>query len=155
MPDAPVSAPEPLSVTRDIRIAAPVEKVWIAVTDPAHISRWFGATELSGRGAGAEGAMSFPDGRRLPMRVEESEPPRRVVYRWNNDDAAGVDPAAFDPSTATTFVFTLEPDGDGTVLTVVETGFEATSDAAQNLRFHERGWVDVLDDLAAHLEGRR
>ena len=38
------------SVRRTIRIAAPIEKVWTAVTEPEHISRWFGRTVLDGDG---------------------------------------------------------------------------------------------------------
>ncbi|TPX01053.1 hypothetical protein FJ656_29555, partial [Schumannella luteola] len=40
------------SVRRTIRIAAPIEKVWHAVTEPEHISRWFGITVLDGAGVG-------------------------------------------------------------------------------------------------------
>ena len=39
-------------VRRTIQIAAPPEKVWSAVTEPEHISRWFGRVELDGAGAG-------------------------------------------------------------------------------------------------------
>ena len=41
------------TVRRTIRIAAPIEKVWSAVTEPEHISRWFGKAVLVGAGVGA------------------------------------------------------------------------------------------------------
>ena len=47
------------AVTRTIRISAPVERVWAAVTEPEHVSRWFGRLDLDGRGAGAAGTLSF------------------------------------------------------------------------------------------------
>ena len=42
---------------------------------------------------------------------------------------------------------------DGTELTVVETGFENTSDPAANLESHREGWDSELDKLVALLEG--
>ena len=51
------------------------------------------------------------------------------------------------------FTFTLEPVSNGTQLTVVETGFERTSDPAANLESHREGWDGELDKLVALLEG--
>ncbi len=140
------------SVHRTIQIAAPVPKVWEAVTAPEHISRWFGHTELAGEGAGATGTMSWPDRAAIPLRVEAIDPQRMVAYRWNNDDASGTIPETFDAASSTMFTFTLEPADGGTRLTVVETGFTATSDAAENMASHQEGWTFELDKLVALLE---
>src|SRR5687767_5482668 len=77
------------TVRRTIQIAAPVEKVWSAVTEPEHISRWFGRTVLDGTGAGASGTMTFEGNGSIPLRVEAMDAPRSVSYRWGNDDALG------------------------------------------------------------------
>ncbi|WP_240898345.1 SRPBCC domain-containing protein [Agromyces luteolus] len=156
------------TVRRTIRIDAPVEKVWSAVTEPEHISRWFGRTVLEGTGVGAEGTMTFEGYGDVPIRVEAVDPPRSITYRWGNDDALGHLPDRVDEATSTVFTFTLEPvpggpvadgpvsdgpiDGraDGaTELTVVETGFDLTSDPAANMRAHGEGWVSELDKLVA------
>jgi len=42
---------------------------------------------------------------------------------------------------------------DGTELTVLETGFEVTSDPAANLESHREGWNSELDKLVALVEG--
>ena len=81
-----------------------------------------------------------------------TEEPRLVTYRWANDDASGVLPDEIDDH-ATVFTFTLESVPDGTQLTVVETGFDATSDPAANMEAHRRGWDGELDKLVALLEG--
>ncbi len=141
------------TVRRTIRIAAPVDKVWRAVTEPEHISRWFGRTVLDGAGVGARGTMTFPDYGAVPIRVEAIDAPHTVTYRWGNDDALGRLPDAVDEATSTVFTFTLEPLGDGTQLTVVETGFDRTSDPAANMASHDEGWVSELDKLVALLEG--
>jgi len=141
------------TVRRTIRIAAPVEKVWRAVTEPEHISRWFGRTVLDGTGPGAQGTMTFPDYGAVPIRVEALDAPRMVSYRWGNDDALGHLPDSVDDDSSTVFTFTLEAVAEGTALTVVETGFDRTSDPAKNMAAHGEGWVSELDKLVALLEG--
>ncbi|WP_448003239.1 SRPBCC domain-containing protein [Agromyces bauzanensis] len=140
------------SVRRTIRIAAPVAKVWSAVTEPEHISRWFGRVVLDGAGAGAKGTITFPQVGAVPLQVEAMDAPRMVSYRWGNDDAAGQVPDTVDDR-STVFTFTLVPVSDGTQLTVVETGFDRTSDPAANMADHAEGWVSELDKLVALLEG--
>ena len=144
---------EAFAVRRSIRIAAPIEKVWAAVTEPAHISRWFGRAEFSGTGAGATGTLTWKGNPVVPVRVEAFEPPRTVSYRWVNDNARGAEAASVDSDGATEFTFTLEEAEDGTLLTVVETGFAATSDPTYNLEQHRLGWNGELDKLVALLEG--
>ena len=139
---------EGFSVSRTIRIGAPVEKVWSAITDPAHISMWFGRVELDG----TAGTISWPDRAPIPLRVEAIDAPRSVSYRWNNDDALGTSPDGIDEETSTVFTFSLEPVKDGTQLTVVETGFDRTSAPAENLASHGTGWTLELDKLVALLE---
>jgi uncharacterized protein YndB with AHSA1/START domain len=140
------------TVRRTIRIAAPLEKVWAAVTEPEHISRWFGRTVLDGTGPGATGTMTFEGYGAVPIRVEAIDAPRAVTYRWGNDDARGKLEETVDEGTSTVFTFTLEPVTDGTQLTVVETGFDRTSDPAANMAAHQEGWVSELDKLVALFE---
>lgn len=137
------------SVRRTVRIDAPVEKVWAAVTEPQHISRWFGEARLDADGVGT---LSWPDHGAIPVRVEAMDAPRMVSYRWSNDDAAGDLPVAVDEQRSTVFTFTLEALAHGTELTVVETGFETTSDPLGNLESHRGGWDSELDELVAYLE---
>ncbi|HWS51332.1 MAG TPA: SRPBCC domain-containing protein [Microbacterium sp.] len=144
---------ETFSVRRTIRIAAPIDKVWRAVTEPEYISRWFGRTVLDGTGVGATGTMTFPEDGPIPLRVEALEEMRLIAYRWGNDDAASERPEVVDEATSTVFTFTLDELADGTRLTVVETGFDRTSDPAANLESHRTGWVFELDKLVALLEG--
>ena len=141
------------TVRRTIHIAAPIEKVWAAVTEPEHISQWFGTAVLHGAGVGARGTLTFPDYGTVPLRIEALDAPRMVAYRWGNDDALGSPPDEVDDEHSTVFTFTLESVSDGTVLTVVETGFETTSDPSANLESHREGWDSELDKLVALLEG--
>ncbi|MCK2025978.1 SRPBCC domain-containing protein [Microbacterium sufflavum] len=152
--DAAVVDEEAFSVRRTIRIDAPIGKVWQAVAEPEHVSRWFGRTELAGSGVGATGTMTFPDYDVIPLRVEEFDAPRRITYRWNNDDALGSLPERIDEATSTVFTFTLDEVDGGTQLTVVESGFDRTSDPRANLESHRTGWELELDKLVALVEDR-
>ena len=140
-----------LIVRRTIRIAASIDKVWSAVTDPAHISQWFGVTALDGAGAGATGTITFHDYGDVPLRVEAIDEPHSVTYRWGNDDAGEL-LDHIDEERTTVFTFTLEEIETGTQLTVVETGFENTSNPLSNVRDHGKGWTDELNKLVALLE---
>ncbi|WP_374855914.1 SRPBCC family protein [Herbiconiux wuyangfengii] len=140
------------TVRRTIRIAAPIEKVWAAVTEPEHISRWFGQTALTGAGAGARGTITWPDRDAIPVRIEVIDEPRLVSYRWCNPCLGEPVPSEIDEAHSTVFTFTLEPAPDGTQLTVVETGFETTSDPSADLESHRGGWDGELDKLVALLE---
>ena len=150
---ASVADTDTFTVRRTIEIAAPVEQVWAAVTEAEHISTWFGRAEISGQGVGATGTLSWPDHGPIPLRVEAFDAPRSVSYRWSNDDALGTPPGELDVEHSTVFTFTLEPLPDGTRLTVVESGFEATSDPLANLEDHRKGWDAELDSLVGLLEG--
>ena len=143
------------TVRRTIRIAAPLEKVWSAVTEPEHISRWFGRADFEGTGIGALGTLTWEGRDSVPLRIEDLDAPRMISYRWGNDDALGVVAEEIDDEHSTVFTFTLEPLEDGTQLTVVETGFEKTSDPTANLESHGEGWNSELDKLVALLEGDR
>jgi uncharacterized protein YndB with AHSA1/START domain len=140
------------TVRRSITIAAPVEKVWAAITEPAQIARWLPKSAvIHGSGVGATGTFSWP-GYDVPVRVEDVVPERSITYRWSNDDARGSNPSEVDDEHSTVFTFTLDALADGTRLTVVESGFDCTSDPAFNMNAHRGGWDSELDELIALLE---
>ena len=140
------------SVRRTIHIAAPIEKVWEAITEPALISRWFGRADFPSTKVGANGTLSWDDYGSIPVRIEAIDAPRSITYRWSNDDALGKLPAVVDDGDSTVFTFTLDTEDDGTRLSVVETGFETTSDPVANLESHRGGWDSELDELVDLLE---
>ena len=142
-----------LTVRRTITIAAPIEKVWAAITEAEHIARWFGQSAVLDEVAvGAAGIFSFEGYGDFPVRIEELDPPRTIAYRWSNDNARAVDPDQVDPRRSTVFRFTLEPLDGGTQLTVVESGFGSLADPAASLESNRRGWDSELDELVAYLE---
>ncbi|MCU1505207.1 MAG: hypothetical protein QOG18_2008 [Microbacteriaceae bacterium] len=139
------------TVRRTITIAAPIEKVWAAITEAEHIARWFGQTAvLDTVAVGAGGVFSFDGFGTFPVRIEELDPPHAIAYRWSNEPTFS--DAPIDPDHSTVFRFTLEPHGSGTQLTVVESGFDTNLDPAGGLESHRGGWDSELDELVAYLE---
>jgi uncharacterized protein YndB with AHSA1/START domain len=143
--------PEAFTVTRTVTIAAPIDKVWAAITEPEHIANWFGQkATLDGLAVGASGVFSFEGYGDFPVRVEHLDAPHSIAYRWGNDNAAST--GVIDDSHSTVFRFTLEPADDGTLLTVVETGFDTLTDPAASMEGNRGGWNSELDELVAYLE---
>ena len=136
------------SVSRTITIAASPERVWEAITTPEHIAQWSSFTPSMDRIAvGGEGAWVLENYGSTPITIEEIDPPRAITYRWGPSGSQHVDPAM-----STVFSFALQPVADGTLLTVVESGFEFIPDAVEQLESHRQGWDSQLDSLAAHFE---
>ena len=142
------------TVRRTVTIAAPIEKVWAAVTEPEHISHWFGqSTVLDELAVGARGSMTWDDYGTLPVLIEELDPPRVVAYRWSNESGNAIAVDHVDPAHSTVFRFTLEAVEGGTQLTVVESGFDTLSTPVESMESNRGGWDHELDELVAYLEG--
>jgi uncharacterized protein YndB with AHSA1/START domain len=121
-----------LRFTRRLRHAP--ERVWEALTAPADLEAWFPTTIEGERAAGAPLRFAFRDGEGPPEDGEmlRYEPPAVLEFRWGTE----------------TLRFELRRDGDGTVLTLVDT-FDEVGKAARDAA----GWHVCLDLLAHHLDG--
>jgi uncharacterized protein YndB with AHSA1/START domain len=143
-------------IDRAVEIQAPPERVWRALTDTRELSAWFQVTIEGEIAPGREVWMTSTHppcaGRRFCVRFVEMTPPRRFVWQWHPGE---VDPD-FDYSREprTTVTFTLEPSGEGTRLSVAETGFDEIS-LERRAKVHldnSQGWTEVLVWLQKHAE---
>jgi uncharacterized protein YndB with AHSA1/START domain len=110
------------------------EKVWRALTEPGHLEAWF-PTSIEGElAAGSALRFSVPGGEGDPFegRMIACEPKVLLEFEWGPDDHLR---------------FELQPDGDGTVLTFVDT-FTPLGKAARDAA----GWHSCFDLLAYHLD---
>jgi uncharacterized protein YndB with AHSA1/START domain len=74
----------------------------------------------------------------------EVEPPSRVVFTWGFDNPeVDVEPGA------STVEVTLKPEDGGTLVRLVHSGLPQSELAA-----HSDGWTEMLERLAAAVEGR-
>ncbi|MDE3202863.1 MAG: SRPBCC domain-containing protein [Acidobacteriota bacterium] len=139
----------PDRIERTITLGRPPLQVWQALTTAEGLSAWFGEQATIDLRPGGAATMTFAGGMTVDMRVERVEEPSVFAYTWRLPDLPDDDPRR-------TYVeFTLEPEGDGTVLRVVETGFAQlpVESRRQTYDSHAQGWVRELGELAVHLGG--
>jgi len=139
------------SIEREIQIDAPVETVWSIVTEPQNITRWFAnEVELDLR-PGGDVVFRFDSGVDGKGVVEKVEPPNLFAFRWISPEPGRDMEAA--QGHYTTVEFSLQTQGEGTLLRVVEFGFAALEGTeAENAELAERhfgGWGMFLERLAA------
>jgi len=142
-------------IEREITIAAPVERVWALLTEPEHVTGWFAdaGAKIDLRPGGAM-VMSWAEHGSVRARVEAVEPPRRFAYRWAAHHAA--DMAEPVDVNSTLVEFTLTPEGDGTRLRVVESGFDtldtSPEQAATNHADNVGGWAGMVEQLSEYAD---
>ncbi len=146
-------------IERTIEIAAPMERVWKALTHAAELSAWFQVSIEGEIAPGSEVWMTsvHPQhtGQRFRVRFAEMLPRRRFVWQWN--------PGAVDPNVdysrepRTTVTFTLEPIASGTRLSVEESGFNEISltRRAKVYEDNSKGWTEVLGWLQRYVEAAK
>src|SRR3990170_3355685 len=108
------------------RISKPVHDVFEAVADPKQLSEYFTTGGAKGRlETGATVSWDFADfPGAFPVEVVEVEPNRRIVLRWEGEEAA---PAPGGTGTYTTVTMEFEPLDDGrTLVSIAEEGWKAT-----------------------------
>ncbi|HUS27328.1 MAG TPA: SRPBCC family protein [Kofleriaceae bacterium] len=136
-------------------LKAPRERVWKAISDAKQFGSWFGV-EFEGDftpGAHVTGKMRPTTvdaavakmqeqyaGMKFEFWVDSIEPPNRITFRWH--------PFAIDPKVdysaepKTTIVFELADAGDGTKLTITESGFDQIPlhRRAEAFKMNQGGW---------------
>lgn len=138
----------PDRIERTLELAHPPKAVWAAITTAEGLGTWFGNQATIDLRPGGAASMSWTDGGSATMRVERVEEPTVFGFTWKIYGLPEDDPRR-------TYVeFTLEPVGDGTRLTVVETGFAQLTDDAHRAAFdgNTEGWLRELDELVAYLD---
>jgi uncharacterized protein YndB with AHSA1/START domain len=138
----------PDAITREVVIDAPPERVWAIVTEAEHLARWFSdEAEIDLRPGGAMRLTWHRHGS-YAARVETVEAPRTFAFRWlrREPGVAG----------STLVVMTLTPEGAGTRLQVVESGFAdlpwPDDERARHADENRVGWGVELDELRAYAE---
>jgi uncharacterized protein YndB with AHSA1/START domain len=152
-------------------------RVWRALTDAREFGQWFGV-ELEGTFVEGERiAATFaheidevalaeyqrklglkpskikqPEGRLTFCTVERVEPERYFSFRWS---PYGIDAEADPQNEPQTLVeFRLEPAAEGTLLTIVESGFDRVPAHRREraFRMNEGGWSAQAQNVKRHVE---
>jgi uncharacterized protein YndB with AHSA1/START domain len=140
----------PDRIEREITVDAPPERVWAVVTQAEHIGRWFGdaGAEIDLRPGGTFTCTWEQHGTVCAV-VERVEAPHFFSYRWARPTGAEV-----QPGNSTLVEFSLTPDGTGTRLRVVESGFReldlSDDERAKYAAGNTEGWASELAELAEY-----
>ena len=138
----------PDRIERVVELKQPRDKVWAALTTAEGLAAWFGQKAAIDLRPGGTASMSWDSGDTANMRVERVEEPSVFGFTWHIYGLPEDDPRR-------TYVeFTLEQAGDGTRLTVVESGFAQLPEDAHRAAFdgNTRGWASELGELVAYLD---
>lgn len=153
-------------IEKRVLLRAPQERVWRAISDAAEFGSWFGV-ELDGSFASgaatagrikpttadAEVAKMQEQYTGMPMTfyVEQMEPMRLFSFRWHPFAIDTTVDYSNEPMTLVTF--TLEPVEGGTLLTIVESGFDSIPIArrADAFEANDEGWGLMVKLIEKHL----
>ena len=142
----------PDRISREVVIDAPPAKVWTIVTDARHVARWFSDEAAIDLQPGGAMLLTWHGDGSYRGRVEAVDPPHRFAFRWLRRE--GSEPG---DGTSTLVEFILVPEGSGTRLRVVESGFQRLAwgeeDKARYAGENADGWVHELNQLRDYAAG--
>jgi uncharacterized protein YndB with AHSA1/START domain len=144
-------------IERSILVEAPRERVWRALSNAEEFGEWFGAN-LKGQsfaaGQRARGHITHPGYEHVYFEVviERVEPQQLLSWHWH---PYAVDPAVdYTGEEPTLVTFTLkDAPGEGTLLTVVESGFDKVPPhrRLEAFRMNSGGWDAQMGNIARHV----
>jgi uncharacterized protein YndB with AHSA1/START domain len=142
-------------IAKTATLRAPRSRVWRAIANAEEFGSWF-RVKFSGvfaEGATIRGQITHPGYEHVTMEVliDRIEPERYFSYWWHPYAiATGIDYSA-EPMTLVEF--TLDEVADGTVLTIVESGFDRLPAArrAEAFRMNDGGWSEQLRNIERHV----
>ena len=143
-------------IEKVVDLAAPVAKVWRAITDYEQFGAWFRVRldQPFEVGATTTGHITYPGYEHMQWVsvTEQMDHERLFAFSWP--------PSAVDPDTEygedakVRVEFWLEPQGDGTRLTIREIGFQQFPEAKrlEVLRSNTEGWNIQATNIANYVE---
>jgi uncharacterized protein YndB with AHSA1/START domain len=142
-------------IEKRIELAAPVSRVWRALTDYLEFGQWFGV-KLDGpfrAGQVSRGHITHPGYEHVKWKavVQKMEPERLFSFTWH--------PYAIDPKidysgeTPTLVEFRLEETASGTLLLITESGFDKIPSHRRldAFRMNDGGWAQQLKNIEKHV----
>ena len=143
-------------IEREILLKAPRAKVWRALSNAEEFGNWFGAA-LKGQsfiaGQRVKGRITYPGYEHLTfdVTVERLEPERLLSFRWHPAPMETTADYSKEPSTLV--VFELKEARGGTLLRVVESGFDALPAARRQeaFRMNSGGWDIQMTNIEKHV----
>ena len=144
-------------IEKKMLLRAPRSRVWRALTRAEEFGTWF-RVKLQGEfevGKQITGQVTYPGYEHvtLDVTVERMDAEKLFSYRWH---PYAVDPAIDYSKEPTTLVeFHLEEASGGTMLTIIESGFDRIPKErrAEAFRMNSEGWAGQLENIERHVTG--
>lgn len=132
---------EALVIERTLVVNANQNRVWVTITQPEKISVWFGGKFEFARLVPGE-PMTIME--QYPGEIALVEPQDRFAFYWLAEENYTV---------RTLVTFALQPEAEGTRITVTEAGFEALPPDLAKTRFasNSGGWETQLKNIDEYL----
>jgi uncharacterized protein YndB with AHSA1/START domain len=142
-------------IEKSIELKAPVSRVWRALTDHLEFGEWFRVLWEGPfvQGKISKGHITYPgyEHLRIEVVVQKMEPERLFSFTWH--------PYAIDlkndysQETPTLVEFTLEKTASGTLLRIVESGFDKipSDRRLEAFRMNDGGWTEQIKNIGSYI----
>jgi uncharacterized protein YndB with AHSA1/START domain len=146
-------------IESQILLKASRSRVWRALSNAEEFGGWFGVA-LKGKtfaiGKRVQGQITYPGYEHVVFDVviERMEPERLISWRWH---PAAVEPSIDYSKEPTTLVeFELKEVEGGTLLSLVESGFDSVppSRRLEAFRMNSGGWDEQMKNIEKHVVTR-
>lgn len=142
-------------IQKTVDLAAPISRVWRALTDHEEFGSWF-RVRLDGPfevGKTTTGRITYPGHEDMQWEsvTERMEHEHLFVFSW---PPSAIDPdTEYDGDAKVLVEFRLQPTTTGTRLTITESGFLQfpESKRLEVLRSNRQGWDIQAENVAAHV----
>ncbi len=143
-------------IEREILLKAPRSRVWRALANAEEFGDWFGVAlkgKIFAAGQRVQAQITHPGYEHVvwDVVIERMQPERFLSWRWH--------PAAVEPSVdyskepTTLVVFELTGVEGGTLLSVVESGFDSVPQSRRlgAFRMNSEGWDEQMRNIEKHV----
>lgn len=145
-----------MNIERQVLLKAPRDRVWKALINADEFGSWFGVAfrnQAFEVGKRVTGQITYPGYTHLvfSVLVETIEPEAKLAFRWH---PYAVDATKdYSNETPTLVEFTLKDAEVGTLLTLMESGFDKVPLArrVEAFRMNSGGWDEQMKNIARHV----
>jgi len=142
-------------IEKSLVVRAPRSRVWRAVSNAKEFGAWFGM-KLEGdfvENATVRGRITHKGYEHITidLLVQRIEPERYFSYRWHPNAIDMSQDYSAEPTTLVEFF--LEEAGEGTSITIIESGFDRipATRRVEAFRMNAKGWDGQLKSIERHV----
>jgi uncharacterized protein YndB with AHSA1/START domain len=142
-------------IEKSVTLRAPRSRVWRAISNADEFGQWFGVT-LDGafsEGASVRGKIKDPRyaSFKMELLIERIQPESLFSYRWHPHAMDSTADYSSEPMTLVEF--RLDDAEEGTLLTIVESGFDRIPLArrAEAFRSNDGGWTGQIKNIVRYV----